>query len=68
MDARLIEIETKLAFQEDALQTLSDVMARQERSIEQLQAKLDLVLQRLAELSENQVGPNSLAAEKPPHY
>jgi len=65
---RLIEIETKLAFQEDALQTLSDVMTRQQQHIEQLEARLGLLTERLRQMTEEQAADFRPAHEKPPHY
>jgi len=37
IEHRVVELETKCAYQEDALQVLSDALARQQRDIEQLQ-------------------------------
>jgi SlyX protein len=65
---RLIEIETKLAFQEDAIQALNDVVCRQQRQIEQLQAALKLLIDRYRQLSETQSSGNKPTDERPPHY
>jgi SlyX protein len=65
---RLIEIETKLAFQEDTIQALNDVVCRQQNQIEQLEAKLALLIDRFRQLSEEPAGNHKPQDEKPPHY
>lgn len=65
---RLIEIETKLAFQEDTIQALNDVVCRQQSQIEQLEAKLALLIDRFRQLSEEPTGNQKPQDEKPPHY
>ncbi len=63
-----IEIETKLSFQEDAIQALNDVVCRQQRQIEQLEAAMKLLIDRYRQFSETQPPGNGPADEKPPHY
>jgi SlyX protein len=65
---RLIEIETKLAFQEDAIRALNDVVCRQQKQIEQLEAALSLLIDRYRQLSQTQTSANKPVDEKPPHY
>lgn len=66
-EQRLIEIETKLAHQEILISELNQVIARQQETIDQLQAGLKGFFKRYGELNgdSTQVGP---ANEKPPHY
>lgn len=64
---RLIEIETKLAFQEDALSALNEVVCQQQLQIDQLTATLKLLIDRYRSLSETQAGSKPVD-EKPPHY
>lgn len=68
-DSRFIDLETKLAYQEDAQQQLSDVVARQQQQIETLEAALRALIDRVNSLSV-QEGANkqSLVDEVPPHY
>lgn len=66
MDERMVDLETRIAFLEDAQQQLSDVMARQENEIA-------LLLQRVATLEQQlrQAVPSLVANsdnEPPPHY
>lgn len=65
-DPRLEAMETKLAFQEDALQQLSDALVAQQGRIDRLEARLAL----LAEQIEGQGEPGAGHADEPPppHY
>ena len=64
---RLIELETKMAYQEDTIQQLNDVVCRQQNQIDGLLEKCNLLLSRTKELSDK--FPDGEAnTEKPPHY
>ncbi len=66
-DERIIRIETKIAYQEDTIQSLNEVVCRQQKQIEQLQATCKVLIERLDELSDanNTAKP---VDEIPPHY
>jgi len=66
-DQRLIEVESKLAYTEDALQVLNEVVARQQQQIDRLQAICQHLLERARSNADNSfVGrPED---EVPPHY
>ncbi len=66
-DARLIEIETRLAFQESALQELDELVNRQRLELESLRR---VVGQAMADLLTLREGLSSGAANEPPppHY
>ena len=55
LELRVTELETRLAFQDDALQQLSDELLVQSRLIERLQRQIEVLASRQAELVE-QVG------------
>jgi len=63
MENRLAELETRVAFQDDTIQTLNDVIARQQRQIDQMKTMLDDIKAELERLA-----PAITAPEKPPHY
>ena len=66
LELRVTELETRLAFQDDALQQLSDELLVQSRLIERLQRQIEVLASRQAELVE-QVG-NADDKAPPPHY
>ena len=66
-DTRLEGIEIKLAHLERALQEISDVVARQQKELEQALARNQRLVSRLEEL-EGGSGASATALEIPPHY
>ncbi len=70
LQARVEELETRLAFQEDTLQTLSDQLAHQQDVIEQQQQQLQLLYSQLRDMRDTRSpeGDSEPAMEKPPHY
>lgn len=66
LEDRVADLESRLAFQDDALQTLSDVVYEQERVIERLRLQMQALIKRLEDL-QGQVG---VAEDEvpPPHY
>ena len=63
---RLIELETKMAFQEDLLQDLNDVVARQEQQLEKLW-QANRMLKSQLDTVHSAAGETSNEAP-PPHY
>jgi len=67
---QLHEVQSQLAFQEDALESLNSAMAAQQKEILVLRRQLELLKQR----QDDQVAGGGTAAgadnanEKPPHY
>jgi Uncharacterized protein conserved in bacteria len=66
LESRVTDLETRLAFQDDTLQTLSDVVYEQEKLIERLRLQMQALLKRLEEV-QGQVGVSEDEAP-PPHY
>lgn len=65
-EQRLTDLETRIAFQEDSIQTLSDELYRQQKELERVQQLCNLMLQQLQDMpSSGAPGP---VDEKPPHY
>lgn len=67
-DDRLIEIETKLAFQEDTIQALNAIVCQQQKQIEQLDATVKLLIDRYRQLSAEAETSHKPVHEIPPHY
>ena len=67
MDERLTELESCVAFQDDTIKQLSDVIARQQRQIDALQAQVQELKQQLTVLAPSLVG-NPGEEPPPPHY
>lgn len=67
LESRVVEFETRLAFQEHTLQALNDVVSRQQQQIETLINEIKELKDRLRAATLSPVGP--LEDEKPPpHY
>lgn len=66
-DDALIDIETKLAYQEDTIQALNDALCRQQQRIDQLETQLKLLGQKMGELVASLPGEKQ-QHEVPPHY
>lgn len=66
-ETRIVELETRLAFQDHTLQALNDVVTRQQQQIEVLVREVQALNDRLRAAAPSPVGP--LEDEKPPpHY
>lgn len=63
---RLTELETRLAFQDDAIEQLNAVITRQDKDIRQLQHQLQEVVRQTRQLHE-QLDPE-VTDDAPPHY
>lgn len=67
MNQRIAELETQLAFQEDTLQTLNEIVTRQQQQIDQLEREVQLLVAQLRQLGDAMRRPESEEAP-PPHY
>ncbi|MFM2066821.1 MAG: hypothetical protein RLZZ584_1730 [Pseudomonadota bacterium] len=67
LDARLTELEVKASYADDLLDTLNQIVARQQQQIDRLAREVAQLRQQAAE--GQQAGtPRSLRDELPPHY
>ena len=64
--ARLTELETKLAFAEDLLETLNQTVVRQQAQIDLLQEQLRLLHRQLQDVRPDET--RTPRDEIPPHY
>ncbi|MCH8959245.1 MAG: SlyX family protein [Proteobacteria bacterium] len=66
-DNRIDSVETKIAYLEDTLQTLNDIVSSQQKDIEELRVSCKYLVDRqkgLAEMIEGDADRD----ERPPHY
>lgn len=67
MKERIAELETQLVFQEDMLQTLNEIVTRQQLQIDKLNNAVEALVAQLEQLSDAMRRPESEEAP-PPHY
>jgi len=66
-DDRLVDIESKIAFQEDLLQELNKTIYEQQKKIARLEAICNSLIDHVKELSEA-AAEGGVINERPPHY
>ncbi|BCB28588.1 hypothetical protein SKTS_34740 [Sulfurimicrobium lacus] len=64
---RLVEIETRIAFQEDLLQELNKTIYEQQKKIARLEAICNSLIDHVKDLSEA-AAEGVATNERPPHY
>ena len=66
LQSQLFELESRLAFQDDTLLALNDVLVEQQRVVERLQLQMAALLKRYEEV----MGQYGVSEEEapPPHY
>lgn len=67
LEHRLDELETRVAFQDDVINTLSEQMAAQELELRQLWEAKQLLLKQLKEVSGSNIRRED-EETPPPHY
>jgi SlyX protein len=67
LDKQIVELQTRLAFQEDAIDQLNHSLSRQQRQLDDQRQQIDLLQQRIRSLLAPDVAD---AADElpPPHY
>ena len=67
MESRLNDLETKVAFQDELLETLNTIVAEQQQQLDLIQRELRLVYEQVKTRSPSDIA-NSDDQERPPHY
>jgi len=67
MENRLIELETRLSFQEDTIHQLNEVITRQQNQIDLLQEQVDDLKKRVQTVQTSNIKDES-EETPPPHY
>lgn len=65
-EKRILELETKLAYQEDLIQELNKTVFDQHKRLDQLESTYRYLLEQTKELAEDSSG--KAVDERPPHY
>lgn len=65
-DERIADLESRLAFQDDTLQALNDVLVQQQRVLDRLQLQVNALIKRQDELAGQLGDPQDDVP--PPHY
>ncbi|UQY33880.1 SlyX family protein [Pseudomonas fulva] len=65
LEERIVELESRLAFQDDTIQALNDALVEQQKLIERLQVQMQALAKR-----QEEVNPFSASQDEapPPHY
>ncbi|HEX7971302.1 MAG TPA: SlyX family protein [Thiobacillus sp.] len=66
MEDRLTELEAKLAFAEDLIETLNQAVIRQQGQLDSMQQQIRLLHQRMQDMQPDEA--RSPRDEIPPHY
>lgn len=67
LEQRIIELESKLAFQEHTIQELNDIVTSQQKEISLFNQKLQLLRSQLTQLMPSNIASSS-EETPPPHY
>lgn len=66
---QLIDLQTRVAYQEDTLEQLNQVITQQDADITQLKQQIRILAQRLEDSLRTQgQGGEQVQDERPPHY
>ncbi|NMZ22716.1 hypothetical protein HBO02_09830 [Pseudomonas proteolytica] len=64
---RVMDLESRLAFQDDTIETLNDILVAQQRAVERLQLQMAALLKRQEEMG-GQFESSEEEEAPPPHY
>lgn len=67
-EERLIDLEIRIARQDDLVETLNTLVYRQQQKIDQLEKLCGAMAERLRELALNAGQRTTVVDERPPHY
>jgi len=68
IESRLDELESRLAFQDDLIESLNEIIARQYRDLIRLEQRVKSLGDKLDDLGEAGALSGSPGHEIPPHY
>ena len=65
LEERVMDLESRLAFQDDAIEAMNDVLVTQQRVVERLQLQMSALLKRQEEMAGQF---ETFEEDAPPHY
>lgn len=68
IESDIVELQTRLQFQDDLIHKLDEIIIQQSRQLEQYRHRLDLLEDRLEQLQFERRQAATTDDEKPPHY
>lgn len=68
MTSDIADLQLRITFQEDLLETLNARVADQQTEIDQLKFQLNYLNQKFQEMGQKQAVVGRVEDEKPPHY
>lgn len=68
MSERITRLEEQVAYLTKTVEDLSDVIARQDRELDQIKRRTQMLLEREAQRDLDEGGSVPLADQKPPHW
>lgn len=68
LNQQIIDLQGRVSFQEDLLQSLNETVAEQDKAIQSLRSQLQRWESRLDDMSYSMESASGAASEVPPHY
>ncbi|MBV7377874.1 SlyX family protein [Maritimibacter dapengensis] len=68
MSERITRLEEQVAYLTKTVEDLSDVIARQDRELDQIKRRTQMLMEREAQRDLDEGGSVPLADQKPPHW
>ena len=68
LEKRLDELESRIVFQDDLIESLNEVIARHDREIITMTGQLKALFTRISDLADTAAPGASAEDEIPPHY
>ena len=68
LEKRLVELESRIVFQDDLIESLNEVIARHDREIITMTGQLKALFSRMSDLADTAAPGESAEDEIPPHY
>ena len=68
LEKRLVELESRIVFQDDLIESLNEVIARHDREIITMTGQLKALFSRMSDLADTATPGASAEDEIPPHY